>query len=216
MKAFIDLGAYDGDSLEAALKIYSDFDAFYAFEPYCPNFDKLAEKFSGRPEITLFNQAADTRDGTAKLFLHREINSRDSAAEGNSLVQEKNNVSSDNFQNTPCIDFAHFLTEHFSPADEVVLKIDIEGKEYDLLDHLVNTGSINLIDKIFCEWHDQKIPSLRPRHQPLVKRLQSLGFKLTGKNNTDEFSQMAMIEKSQVPKSKAWAFLLSLIRLNRK
>ena len=31
MKIFIDLGAYDGDSLEKGMKLYPDFDAYYAF-----------------------------------------------------------------------------------------------------------------------------------------------------------------------------------------
>ena len=49
------------------------------------------------------------------------------------------------------IDFAAFLRTRFKPEDWVVAKIDVEGSEYDLFDHLLATGSASLLDEIFVE-----------------------------------------------------------------
>ena len=49
------------------------------------------------------------------------------------------------------IDFAAFLRTRFKPEDWVVAKIDVEGSEYDLFDHLLATGAASLLDEIFVE-----------------------------------------------------------------
>ena len=73
------------------------------------------------------------------------------------------------------------------------MKIDIEGKEYDLLNNLIDTGAISYIDKIYCEWHYHKMrgykknkKKFQKKHDSLVSKLNDLGFKLTGHNLDDE------------------------------
>jgi len=51
------------------------------------------------------------------------------------------------------IDFAQFVKDNFNTNDHIVCKMNIEGSEYPVLQHLVKTGVINYFDKLYVEWH---------------------------------------------------------------
>jgi hypothetical protein len=51
------------------------------------------------------------------------------------------------------IDFAAFLQSRYTKADFVVLKMDIEGGEWEVIAHLIQTGAIDLIDELMLECH---------------------------------------------------------------
>lgn len=53
----------------------------------------------------------------------------------------------------PGFDFAHWLRKMALPDDYVVLKMDVEGTEFQLLPHLFSTGAVCLIDELFLECH---------------------------------------------------------------
>ena len=50
-----------------------------------------------------------------------------------------------------------FIKDKFSPEDKIVLKVDIEGGEYHLIPHLIETGAINYVDEIYMEIHAAKL-----------------------------------------------------------
>ncbi|GAB2300755.1 hypothetical protein Dimus_034792 [Dionaea muscipula] len=50
-------------------------------------------------------------------------------------------------------DFANWLKNTVSERDFVVMKMDVEGTEFDLIPRLFETGAICLIDEIFLECH---------------------------------------------------------------
>ena len=49
------------------------------------------------------------------------------------------------------------LKTNFSINDNIWLKIDIEGAEYEVLKHLIDTNIIIYIKKLFIEFHYEKI-----------------------------------------------------------
>jgi hypothetical protein len=52
----------------------------------------------------------------------------------------------------PCFDLAAFIRS--LPSDEeIVLKIDAEGAEYELLEHLIQTRTDELLKFAWVEWH---------------------------------------------------------------
>jgi hypothetical protein len=51
----------------------------------------------------------------------------------------------------PCFDLARFINERYS--EEIVLKMDAEGSEYDLLPHLIATGADERLKLLWIEWH---------------------------------------------------------------
>jgi len=51
------------------------------------------------------------------------------------------------------IDFSSFIKEHSTPEDFVLIKMDIEGSEFDVLDKIVKDNTLEYIDKIYVEFH---------------------------------------------------------------
>jgi len=52
-----------------------------------------------------------------------------------------------------CIDFSNFLKQFSGEDYYVVVKFDIEGAEEKLIDYLIQTGNIKIINKLFIETH---------------------------------------------------------------
>lgn len=56
-----------------------------------------------------------------------------------------------------CIDLSNFIYVNFHPDDYIILKLDIEGSEYDLLNHLINQETIKYINEVYIEWHSLRM-----------------------------------------------------------
>jgi FkbM family methyltransferase len=54
------------------------------------------------------------------------------------------------------VDFSSWLSRHFCHADDVAVKMDIEGAEFEVLEHLLRDGSAALVDTLAIEWHTSK------------------------------------------------------------
>lgn len=82
------------------------------------------------------------------------------------------------------IDLATWLSSHFCKADFVFIKVDIEGAEFELFEHLINRGVAELIDVASIEWHTHKRESGRrgamlQRQLHITRELQRVGVQLT-------------------------------------
>ena len=53
------------------------------------------------------------------------------------------------------IDFSDFIKEVCNEEDYVLIKMDIEGSEFDVLDHLLSSTSASLISEIYVEFHER-------------------------------------------------------------
>ena len=53
----------------------------------------------------------------------------------------------------PCVDIAKFISDRYNAEDMIIVKMDIEGAEYELLIHLIKTNVLDLIDYFFLEFH---------------------------------------------------------------
>jgi FkbM family methyltransferase len=214
VKIFIDLGAFTGDTLQLALSQYSDFDRFHAFEPFSINFEKLYRAFGSRENVVLHRAAADVTDGKRKLFLHNAPHLYPDT--GHTLLGEKADVSPETFELVDCVDFSRFVIDTFSPSDTIILKIDIEGMEYDVLSTMIRHGSIRYISRIFCEWHPTRAKIGKKRHQELVRELQGLGFDLSGVNRRDEYSRVLNRSTDDKKDSRFRALIRLLLRFRSR
>jgi FkbM family methyltransferase len=73
------------------------------------------------------------------------------------------------------IDFAEYLTKNFQLADYVAVKIDVEGGEYELFEHLLKTGAVSLLDELFVEWHGWRHAATAAKIADLQGRLSAAG-----------------------------------------
>lgn len=51
------------------------------------------------------------------------------------------------------INFSDFL-HSFDKNDYIIVKLDIEGAEYEVIENILNTGGISVINELYIEWHD--------------------------------------------------------------
>ena len=53
------------------------------------------------------------------------------------------------------INFSQFLFDNVSKEDFVLIKMDIEGSEFKVIDSLIETGAYKLINELHCEFHER-------------------------------------------------------------
>lgn len=147
----------------------------HAFEPNPHAFKVLTTKFAGRPNVVCHNAAVGAAAGRLALYLH-ENSEQDEIlwSNGSSLLAEKPNVSPARSVEVEVIDLAAFLQSLPQPVK--VLKIDIEGAEVEVMNHLLDTNCLACITHVFVETHDTKIPSLAEPTAALRKRLADSGL----------------------------------------
>ena len=111
-----------------------------------------------------------TSNTVSKLYMHEDFNlDKVLYSQSSSLIKQKNNLS-DSFILIKVINFAEWLKQ-FKKIK--FIKIDIEGYEVELLNHLINTKVLNRVDYIFVETHENKIVELRNEINQLKKKIKN-------------------------------------------
>lgn len=77
----------------------------------------------------------------------------------------------------PCVDLARYIRETFSPEDYLILKLDIEGAEYEVLHHLVETQAVQRLNELYVEFHWWGRISLRERIEAYLKAQPQLHYR---------------------------------------
>ncbi len=149
-KIFLDLGGNNGCSVRQFMQTKSDAKDWdiYSFEA---NPD-LAKHFPVVHE-TFINKAVWTYDGDITFWKSNKTGS-------STLLHEKvvrYTTQHWTEMKVECIDFHKWLVEHIEQEDYVIVKMDIEGAEYDIVDHIIEKGSIKLINEFWGEIHGKKI-----------------------------------------------------------
>lgn len=146
-----------------------------SFEPNVAAFTKLqivAEKFKN---IDARNVAVGTKNKIVKLYLHKDsATSKDDLSQASSLLSNKPNVSTELFEEIQEIDFAEFILSLKSPIE--LLKIDIEGFEIELINHLLDKNALNEVKKVYVETHENKFTELTGPTEKLKARIKAEGY----------------------------------------
>lgn len=146
-----------------------------SFEPNTLAFAKLklvADKFRS---IETYNVAVGTKNQKVKLYLHSDYNSsKNDLTQASSLLKEKPNVSHEIFEKIQEIDFAEFLKSLNTRIE--LIKIDIKGYEIELLNHLLDTCSLDNVGKVYVETHERKFTDLSVPTETLKARVISEGY----------------------------------------
>lgn len=167
-KIFIDAGGNNGCSVRKFRKKYDERNLYeiYSFEPN----EKFFNCYSEFTNHKLIKSAVWTHDGKLEFYLSKEHD-----AAGSSLYKDKidprykKSIIVDNGVQIGCIDFSNWIVKNFNKEDEIILKMDIEGAEYEVLRKMITDGSIEYIDRIYIEWHYMKIPGVsKQQHLKLI------------------------------------------------
>jgi FkbM family methyltransferase len=145
---------------------------FFAFEPQ-PELAGYAEEIRRRHPATpihFFNKAVWVQDGTIDFYLATEWGPN---YRGGSTVLTghlKNAAKVDYSQPlaVECVDFSRWIMRNFTERDHLVVKMDIEGAEYPVLEKMVAEGTIDYVSELIVEFHWQMNENLgQERHEAL-------------------------------------------------
>lgn len=125
----------------------------HCFEPHPVLFKNLQEKHKYNKSVFLNETAVSNNNGEAHLYFKKEPTSN--TDDGSSLDIRKNNISGEHKKLVKTIKLSDYISK-FDTID--VLKMDIEGAEYDVLEELINNNAIHKIKYIFYECHAHKVP----------------------------------------------------------
>ncbi len=148
----------------------------YAFEPNPDAFRVLRSRFEKSPYVTCIPKAVSDCGGNARLYLHEHAaNDPVYWSTGSSLLSVKSNVREDTYVEVELVDLAAFIRGLGRRVR--LLKMDVEGMEAPILKRLIDEGIIDLIDHVFVETHDDRIPSLRQETDEIRRLIVEKGLR---------------------------------------
>ncbi|MGB7243613.1 MAG: FkbM family methyltransferase [Sulfitobacter sp.] len=132
-----DLGGYRGDW---AANMRTKYDCFvHVFEPHPEFADHISKRFANDAKVFVHACALGATEGTLMLS---------DAADGSSVFSK----GAPNIKGRVCNATRKIAT--LKCDDIAATKINIEGGEYDILPHLIETGAISKFKTITVQFHD--------------------------------------------------------------
>ncbi len=189
-KVLLDCGTHFGQGLNELIQNLSIDGSWtiHTFEANPETYKKFVDEYwGGRQWITHHNKAISDHDGTITINLETFPNG-DKNGMGSSIVDlEKWNPWNTEHRNQfiqqeiPCIDFSKFIKDNFNKDDEIAIKMDIEGAEFDVLDHMFNTNAIEYVNSMYIEWHAHFFTNrdeMMQKQNALKEKIKSYGIKM--------------------------------------
>lgn len=179
-KIFIDGGAHKGESVDLFYKLYPDAKEYeiHSFEPN-PDMWELLEK-----KQTILHKEALWGSNTERDYF------KGKNSEGGTIMLEKvsGKINYNKSFPTKCVRLSDWIRDNFNKDDYIILKLDIEGAEYSVLNDMIDTGMIHWLNELLGELHGTG-PTGRIRSLPvecyhdLLKRLSRIDIKLKDWND---------------------------------
>lgn len=170
MLYILDLGANDGCSIRKFkseyLKNTKEY-KIYSFEPHPFFFKYLSNEVNNDDNIIFINKAVSTQN--KKTLFYYSIGN-----DGSTLNNTKisNGINIKNNFSVECIDIVDVIKKlNLTKNDNLWIKMDIEGEEYNLIPHLYKNNLLNIIDKLYIEWHYDRIKNIDINHHNYCKSL---------------------------------------------
>jgi FkbM family methyltransferase len=139
----LDAGGFEG---QWASDVYARFRCrIHVFEPVRDFAERIEQRFARNPDITVHRVGLAGADGEREIALHGVGSSLFADARPWAAAAARERVR--------LVSAADFFAEH--ALDHVdLLKINIEGGEYELLEHLIEAGLAPRIANIQVQFHD--------------------------------------------------------------
>ena len=154
-KIFIDLGALDGDTIKQFFtwQQFGDPNEFeiYAFEPN-PNMKKSMEDLVSQKKNIVYSEKAAWIDSGMIEFT---VDKNDHAPFGSTVMKSKKNWGMGKIIQVPCFDFSKWLRQFEN--NFVIVKMDIEGAEFPILEKCIAEGTVSIMTHLWVEMHENKV-----------------------------------------------------------
>jgi len=151
----------------------------YAFEPLSINFKYLKDNYSD-DRIKLYQIAVSNFDGESRFYKKfKVVNGRRQydyvTCAGSSLKQDKKNVDPNVYEVVKVIKISTFV--HQNKINKIdMLKIDVEGSEYDVIEDILDSKLYEITNRIHYEDHTRKLRSIRDKRDIILSRIEKLGI----------------------------------------
>lgn len=174
---FVDAGSYDGDSIEQfknwrkiAFPDKEDW-IIYGFEPNPKFRDKLEALASDK--VIISNRAAWIEYHTTQFALESS-----ETPLGSTLMSGKKKIWDNNEKiDVQAFDFSAWLRQF--EDDFVVVKMDIEGAEFPILEKMIADGTDKICDYLMVEFHPNKVVEYTTTDKNiLIDKLKSRGVNI--------------------------------------
>lgn len=117
-----------------------------------------------------------------KISIRNDIELTDLVGGGTNIMGDDHVFNENNPNMTQVsiegFDFSEFIINNFKKEDFIIVKMDIEGSEYPVLEKMILDESIHLIDEIYIEFHNHLLKNKFDENK-IKNTITSLGIKLT-------------------------------------
>lgn len=132
-----DLGGYEGQWTSDIYAMYRC--RVFVFEPVPSFAERIRRRFRNNPDVHVFDFGLGARDETPRIAVARDASSTFRGGTDGTEIR--------------IVEAARFLREH--AIDRIdLMKINIEGGEYELLEHLIGAGLVPRIGNVQVQFHD--------------------------------------------------------------
>jgi len=154
-KVYIDCGSYKGGTIRSFIKnreydkdfiIYS----FEALEAYAGKQEKVLKNVISMENINLIKKVVWIYDGEIDFY----ASGRRAGRAGSILKNKKSRRNRATV--LPCLDFSKWIIDNFNKDDYIILKMDIEGAEFEVLNKMIKDKSIEYINRLYLEKHTKR------------------------------------------------------------
>jgi FkbM family methyltransferase len=154
-KVMIDIGGHLGETVRRFYREVDDADQYeiYSFEPEPATFIELDRNVGHIKNVNLINAMAGLKAGMETFYV-----GKDNHNEGGTSLIGKTTGGIDYKQSikVESINFADWIRDNINDGDYVILKMNIEGGEYDLMEMLMKENLTGKFNKIFIQLHSHK------------------------------------------------------------
>jgi len=166
-KVLLDCGSHLGQGLKhlSKLKTIDNSWEIHSWEANPHTFKQLLNTFEFKYKVNFYNQAVSDHDGLIKINIETTKQKRSEIetdlGQGSSIVsleQWNGGLHIGKFLKTEkieCIDFSEWIKKNYNQNDYIVVKIDIEGAEYDVLEKIISNNAVDYIKEFYIEWHSR-------------------------------------------------------------
>jgi FkbM family methyltransferase len=154
-KVFLDIGGHLGESVRRFYREVEDARHYEicTFEPVPSCFKQLKQNLSRMKNVTAFEKMVTNDGGEERDLFVGSVNDH----EGSTSLLNKitGNVDYTKPIRVKTVGIKNFLTR--AKADCVILKMNIEGGEYELMDHIIKDDLMPCFNQIYVQTHKHKI-----------------------------------------------------------
>jgi FkbM family methyltransferase len=134
-----DVGGYSGEWAE---QIYNKYNCtIYVFEPVKEFYDNIVKRFKGNDKVKVFHIGLGNNTYTTDIKITSDL-------VGSSIHRETGTI-----EFVDIVDIIEFMKEHKLESVDL-LKLNIEGEEFPLLEYLIENNKLNLFNNLKIQFHN--------------------------------------------------------------